>query len=301
MRIYIPEPSEISHQAKNILIKSGHELFESISANQESSIEVLFIRTYIKITKEYLSRFPNLTYIIRAGSGLDHIDLEECKQRHITVISSPGSNAFSVAEHALTMLLLLLKNIIGHSRNLSEGGWRSKDSQGNELRGKTIGLLGCGAVGQILSKLLLPFEVKILGYDKYLSPDKFKELNIQQVTLSELLKNSELVSIQIPLTKETVNLVTVKELSLMKKTACLVNVSRGEIVNEDDLITSISQGKIKSAALDVVKGEPTPNRRLSALENIFITPHIAGFTVEADEAIATDAVHNFLKAIEDHK
>lgn len=301
MKIFITEPSEIAQRAKNILKEQGHELFECISANQESLIEVLFIRTYLKITKEYLSRFPNLAYIIRAGSGLDHIDLDECKKRHITVISSPGSNAVSVAEHALTMLLLLLKNIIDHSKNLSEGGWRSKDLQGNELRGKTIGLLGCGAVGQVLSKLLLPFEVKILGYDKYLSRAKFIQLNIQQVSLSELLKNSDLVSIQIPLTGETVNLITAKELALMKKTACLVNVSRGEIVNEDDLITVLSQGKIKAAAIDVVKGEPTPSRRLSALENIFITPHIAGFTVEADEAIATDAALNFLKAIEDHK
>ncbi len=301
MKIFITEPSEISKRAKNILKAQGHELFESISTNQESLIEVLFIRTYLKISKEYLSRFPNLSYIIRAGSGLDHIDLEECKKRHITVISSPGSNAVSVAEHALTMLLLLLKNIIGHSRIVSEGGWRSKDLQGNELRGKTIGLLGCGAVGQVLSKLLLPFEVKILGYDKYLSPAKFNELNIQQVTLNELLKKSDLVSIQIPLTNETVNLITAKELALMKKSACLINVSRGEIVNEDDLISALSQGKIKAAALDVVKGEPAPSRRLSALENIFITPHIAGFTVEADDVIATDAALNFLKAIEDHK
>ena len=301
MKIFITEPSEISSQAKNILKAHGHELFESIAKNQESSIEVLFIRTYLKLTKEYLSRFPNLTYIIRAGSGLDNIDLEECKQRHITVISSPGSNAFSVAEHALTMLLLMLKNITGQSRILSEGGWRSKDLQGNELRGKTIGLLGCGAVGQVLAKLLEPFEVKIVGYDKYLSPAKFKELKISRVTISELFKNSDLVSIQIPLTKETVNLISVKELSLMKKSASLVNVSRGEIINEDDLITALSQGKIKAAALDVVKGEPTPSRRLSALENIFITPHIAGYTVEADEAISTDAALNFLKAIEDHK
>lgn len=301
MKIFLTEPTEIAQSAKDMLNNVGHLLVDRVDKDIDESIEVLFIRSYTTVNQTYLDRFPNLSVIIRAGTGLDNIDLVLTKQRNIHVISSPGSNAYSVAEHALSMILILLKNIFGHAQNLSLGSWRSKELQGLELRGKTVGLIGCGAVGKHLAQLLLPFGVKMLGYDKYLPSDTFADLSIVQVELDTLLKSSNIISIQVPLTPETTNLIGHAQLAMMKPSSYLVNVSRGEVIDESALFSALNHHTIKGAAVDVVVGEPSPNKRLFALNNLIITPHVAGFTQEADEAIAVDAVHNFLKYLEDQK
>ncbi len=295
MKIFLSEPQEISTESLELLKVNGHELVTKFSGDKDSSIRGLFIRTYTKVDNKYLDQFPSLSVIMRAGSGLDNIDLNECNSRNIKVFNSPGANAISVAEHALTLMLMLLKNIKGHNSNLMLGRWRERSLLGSELSGKTIGLVGCGAVGLALSKLLQAFDVKILGFTKNPDLNKFESNGIIHSSLDSLLSTSDVVSIQIPLTKETINMIGDKQFSLMKTTCYLINVSRGEIIDEKSLIRALSHNQIMGAAIDVVIGEPNINSRLFTLKNLIITPHIAGYTHEADVVISTQAVKNFLQ------
>lgn len=294
MKILLTEPQEISQKAIDILIANDHQVVTACDATPDRTIGGLFIRTYTRVTSEYLDQFPALRVIIRAGSGLDNIDLIECRDRQIQVFSSPGANSNSVAEHVLSMILMLLKNTSGHINNLKQNVWRTHTMLGTELQGKTIGLIGCGAVGQKLAQLMAPFEVTLLGYDKYVDSQIMIQQSISPVTLEELLTRSDIISVQVPLTAETTNLIDEREFSLMKVSSYLINVSRGEVVSEPGLIKALSTHHLAGAAIDVVVGEPNPNPRLFALNNLIITPHIAGFTQEADEAIALEAVKNFL-------
>lgn len=294
MKILLTEPQEISQKAIDILIANDHQVVTACATTPDRTIDGLFIRTYTRVTSEYLDQFPALTMIIRAGSGLDNIDLIECKNRQIQVFSSPGANSNSVAEHVLSMMLMLLKKTSDHINNLKQNVWRTHMLLGTELKGKTIGLIGCGAVGQKLAQLLAPFEVTLLGYDKYVDSQIMVQQSISPVSLEELLTQSDIISVQVPLTGETINLVGERELALMKESSHLINVSRGEVVSEPGLINALSTHHLAGAAIDVVVGEPNPNPRLFALDNLLITPHIAGFTQEADEAIAIEAVNNFL-------
>ncbi len=294
MKILLTEPQEISESSLELLRSAGHQVVSNHDRIPDSTIGGLFIRTYTKVTSGYLDKFPAVTTIIRAGTGLDNIDLIECSKRGIEVFSSPGANSTSVAEHALSMMLMVLKNTRSHLANLKQNIWRDRTLLGHELHGKTIGLIGCGAVGQKLAKLLGPFDVQLLGYDKYVSPVAMSALSIIPTALSDLLACSDIISIHVPLTNETNNILSSREFSLMQKSAYLINVSRGEVVNESALIKALSTHQINGAAIDVVVGEPSPNPRLLALSNLILTPHIAGFTHEADASIAVEAVNNFL-------
>ncbi len=294
MRILLTEPQEISQKAIDILIANGHQVVTSFREASDETIDGLFIRTYTRVTSEYLNQFPALTIIIRAGTGLDNIDLVACRDRHIQVFSSPGSNSNSVAEHILSMMLIILKNTIHQVNNLKQNVWRTRTLLGTELKGKTVGLIGCGAVGQKLARLLQPFDVRLLGYDKYIDSKTMDNFTITQSSLDEVLKKSDIISVQVPLNKETQNIISEKEFSLMKKTCYLVSVARGEVIDESSLIQALTTHRIAGASIDVVVGEPNPNPRLFALDTLLITPHIAGFTHEADESIAIDAVNNFL-------
>ena len=298
MKIFLPEPGEIAQIAQDLLRESGHQLVYEVSEGQSHSIEVIFIRTYTVLSAKYLAQFPNLEVIIRAGTGLDNIDLAYCQTRGIKVISSPGANAVSVAEHALTSILILLKNYLKETDRVKLGAWRDRTLMGSELSGKTVGLIGCGAVGKKLANFLLAFSVRLLGYDKYLDFNTL-DLPIIKSSLQEVLSQSDVISIQIPLTTETNNLIDTPELALVKQASYLVNVSRGEVVNESALIHALGNQKLKGAALDVVLNEPTPNPKLLALPNVIITPHIAGFTDSADLAISVVAAQNFINYLKE--
>jgi D-3-phosphoglycerate dehydrogenase len=170
MLIYITEYGGINKKAIDLLIQNGHiVLSEEPSTEKKKEVDVLFIRTYTTINSEYLEAYPNVKYILRAGVGLDNIDLEECKKRNIQVINAPGSNANAVAEFVIGTIIQLSRKISIQSALLKKGEWREKKYIGSELTGKTIGLVGCGAIGKLISYKLQVFGVAhILGYDPYL-------------------------------------------------------------------------------------------------------------------------------------
>lgn len=295
MNILITEPKEIHSDAVELLKNVGHSVFLEPEEYDPNNVEVVFIRTYTSVSAEFLSKFPNLKYILRAGVGLDGIDLAECKKRSITVLNSPGANANAVAEFVVATMIMLLRNTPIQPDRLKKGLWRDRQFMGKELKGKVIGFVGCGAIAKSVIEKLKGFSIgTVYGYDPYLTFDELSPFGINKTSLEKLLEMSDIVSLHLPLTDKTKNLISLKELQLMKKSSYIINTSRGGIVNETDLIAALDKKIIAGAALDVFENEPQISQQLIANGHLLLTPHIAGYTEEADRAIAVDVVNRFL-------
>ncbi len=286
----ITEPEDISPVATDLLAKHGFKIAYPHENSSLNEVVGLFIRTYTTVSKQLLQRFPNLQYILRAGVGLDNIDIDECKERGIQIFNAPGSNANAVAEHIIAVIFILLRRIPHQSNRIHQHQWRDRDHIGEELKNKTLGLVGCGAIGRLVSTKLKVFDNKVIGYDPYLNAETLKEHNIIKCDFSDILTRSDILSLHLPLTPETKNMFSLNEFKKMKPTSMLINSSRGELVIENDLIEALQEGVIAGCALDVFIDEPNVNERLLKLGNVMLTPHIAGFTKEADIQIAVKAV-----------
>lgn len=299
VKILVTEPQEITQEAIHLLEAEGYEVITSLELGEEKDIQGLFIRTYTKATSEYLAQFPKLKFILRAGVGMDNIDLAECKARDIQVFNAPGSNADAVAEYILAMMLVTLRKIPQQIKQVERHEWRDLQNIGTDLRGKTVGLVGCGAIGKSLAAKLESFGVSLLGYDPFLDSVTLQQNGITKSSLQELLQQSDLISLHLPLLPETRGMFGSDEFRQMKPDAILINVSRGELVSETDLASALRDSTIGGAVLDVVCNEPQINTELLVVPNLIITPHIAGFSKEASIKMAVGAVENFLKKYSD--
>ena len=230
------------------------------------------------INKEIL-KHSRLKFIGIVAKGVNNIDIDECKRKDISVFYTPEANLIAVAEHVFTFILCLSKNLIKLDQSVKNGEFDKFRYTPFEIEHKTLGVIGAGAISKEIIKRAKAFGMKIICYT--LNPQKHKDLDIAFVSLEELLKNSDFVSINIPLTDETENFITEKELLLMKKSAFLLNTSRGKIVNESDLVKVLKQKRISGAGIDVFEEEPTHNKELLKLDNVILTPHSAGVAKEA--------------------
>jgi D-3-phosphoglycerate dehydrogenase len=249
----------------------------------------ILIRSRIVLNREILTKASNLKYILRPGSGLDIIDVETAREKDIKIINSPEGNRDSVAEHAMGLLLGMLNNIPRAFSELSDLKWTRKENIGNELGGKTIGIIGYGNTGSAFADRLKSFNVKLLVYDKYKTG--FGNEFINEVKPEEIFKNADIVSYHIPLTDETRLLISEEYLQNFKKPVYLLNTSRGKILNTKDLLGAIISGKVTGAALDVFENENfntlTENdqnilKNLISTGRVILTPHIAGLTHESE-------------------
>ncbi len=297
MKFLIFETREIHPKAIQILESNGFSVATELSsAGDKKEIEAFLIRSYTKITPSLLDEYPSLKYILRAGVGLDNVDVNTCEKRGIKVINSPGSNANAVSELVVCFMILLLRRIPVQMNLLRNNGWRSKKEIGSELKNKVIGFIGCGAIGKLTAEKLRSFGVKeILAFDPYLDEATLRSRHANKCELDEVLKKSDIITLHLPLNKETHNLINKDKLALLKKGACIINTSRGGIINEEDLIAALKNGHIGGAALDVFENEPHFKKEFLTLPNVVLTPHIGGFSQEGDESMATQVVENFLK------
>lgn len=298
MNILVTEPGDI-HKDAISLLRAEHAVFFE-SAVDTKNISALFIRTYTNADKQYLSSFPSLKYILRAGVGLDNVDLVECKKRGITVFNSPGSNANAVAEYVVGVIIMLFRNVVSAQRAVMKGAWRDKTMLSSELKNKTVGIVGCGAIGRLITEKLHAFSVNSVGFDPYLSDKQLSAVGIKKTSLDLLLQSADIVTLHLPLTAETKDLISAQQLKLMKSSAYLINTSRGGIVNEDDLIQALENDTIAGSALDVFENEPEINKKLILLsqkKNLILTPHIGGYTREADRRMAVEVVERFLSSL----
>lgn len=245
-------------------------------------------------TREIFSEARDLRVISRVGSGVDNIDIDYAKQRKIKVCVTSSEWLFdAVAEHALTLMLAVLKKVTIYDQNVRQGNFEKLP--GEMLRGKTVGIVGFGRIGRRTAKLCSCFGAKILVYDPYVKPPRNGRYVFVK-TIQDLLKKSDIVSIHVPYSEKTRKLINRDKLKMMKKTAVLINTSRGGIVDEDALYLALKQKKISGAALDVFTEEPYTGP-LRELDNVVLTPHVASHTVTSRVLMEKEAVKNLLDAL----
>ncbi len=247
----------------------------------------LAVRSGTRVTKDVLENAGGLKAIGRAGIGVDNIDQEAATKKGIVVMNAPGGNTVTTAEHALSMMFALARNIPQATASLRAGKWEKKQLIGVEITGKTLGVVGLGNIGRIVAERALCLKMKVIAADPFLSQEAATKMGVRLVSFDELLAQSDFISLHVPRLKETENLMNTDTLAKMKPGARLINCSRGEVVNLDDLHAAVTSGHLAGAALDVFPKEP-PDPSLAVLSNpnIIFTPHLGASTGEAQVNVA---------------
>src|SRR5438309_10603289 len=249
----------------------------------------LIVRSETRVTVVLMIRPPDLKLIERAGIGVDTIDVHAATRRGVAVMNAPGANTVSAAEHALGLLLALVRHIPWAADAMRRGDWDRKRFEGTELRGKTIGVVGLGRIGGHVTQLARAFGMTVVGHDPYVTPERGAELQVRLLPLEQLLQAADVVTLHVALTDQTRHLINAQRLSLMKPTAVLLNTARGELVDEAALVEAIKLKHISGAAVDVFAQEPLPaDAPLRKLDRVILTPHLAASTAEAQERVSLE-------------
>ncbi len=248
---------------------------------------IVVVRGRTKLTKELIENADNCKIIARVGVGLDNIDEDAAKAKNIRVINAVEAAMTSVAELVLGLMFALAREIPRGNNGIRNGEWLKKELKGTELKGKYLGLIGCGNIGKRLGRLAKSLYMNIIGFDVIPIDEEFsKEVGLMKSDLDTLLQSSDYVSIHVPLLDSTYHMIDAKKLSLMKKTAKIINTSRGGVIDEDALYQALKDGNLGGAALDVFEKEPAIGNKLASLENVILTPHIGAQTKEAQSLAA---------------
>ena len=254
-------------------------------ADHLSDCDALVVRSAVKVTKDVLEKASKLRVIGRAGVGVDNVDLPAATAAGVVVMNTPGGNAVSVAEHTLALMLSMARSVPGASVSTKSGKWEKKKFLGNELRGKTLGIVGLGSIGREVVKRAKPFEMRILAHDPYVSSQSAQDLGIELVALPDLYQGSDYITLHVALTPETDHMLNAEAFGMMKPGVRIVNCARGELIDVEALGRAIENKQVAGAALDVFEKEPPGEMPLFALEDVLATPHIAGSTEEAQEIV----------------
>jgi D-3-phosphoglycerate dehydrogenase len=248
--------------------------------------DALVIRSATKVTQELIDLADRLAIIGRAGIGLDNVDIPAATKRGIVVMNTPGGNAVTTGEHAIAMMLSLVRYIPQATASMKAGKWEKSKFTGHEFLNKTIGIIGIGRVGSIVADRAQGLKMKVVAYDPFITPEAAEKAGLTLVTLDELYAQADVITIHTPMTKETRGLVNTAAFAKMKKGVYIVNCARGGLVSEKDLYEALKSGKVAGAALDVFEEEPTKNAALIGLDNVICTPHLGASTDEAQINVA---------------
>jgi len=257
--------------------------------------DALVVRSAVKVNKDVLKAAPKLRVIGRAGVGVDNVDLPAATEAGVLVMNTPGGNAISVAEHTLALMLSMARAIPQASFSTKAGKWEKKKFLGNELRGKTLGIIGLGSIGREVVKRAKPFEMRVVGHDPYVSPLAARDMGVELISLDDLYKQSDYITLHVAHTPETERMLNAAAFAKMKTGVRVVNCARGELVDENDLQSAMTSGKVAGAALDVFLKEPPEQNPLFQLESLVATPHIAGSTEEAQEIVGIRIVEQMIE------
>src|SRR3989442_4559042 len=234
--------------------------------------DALIVRSATKVSAEWLDKAQKLRAVGRAGVGVDNIDLEAATRRGVLVMSTPGGNAVSVAEHTFALLLAVARQVPRLDKAIHEGRWEKSSAAGTEVRGKTLGLIGLGRIGTEVAVRAEAFDMRVLAYDPYISEAAAREVSVQLVPLEKLLAESDFVSLHTALSPTTQNLISAANIQKMKKGARLINTARGELIDEAALAEALKSGKLAGAAAEAVGAGPPKNSPLVPFTNVFTTP-----------------------------
>ena len=279
------------------LLKRKYDVYYDSSLAEDSNslvkqinkIKALIVRNKTLVTRELIENAPNLTCVGRLGVGLDNIDLNACEEQNITVYPALGANSHSVAEYVICASMLLLRKAYFKKNEMIAGNWPRQESSGSEVYGKTLGLIGFGDIAQKTRDLALGLGMKTVAYDPYLDKDSNVWKETKNLELDNLLSIADIISLHIPLTKETSNLIDEKKLRLIKNSSVIINAARGGIIDENSLAKLLKENKIGGAALDVFNEEPVSKeyaKKFEGIDNLILTPHIGGVTKESNERVS---------------
>lgn len=278
----------------NVDHKPGLQEDEIISIINDYN--VLIVRSGTKVTKKIIESSNTLELIARAGAGVDNIDVNAATHRGIIVMNTPGGNTLSTAEHTMALLLSMCRNIPRANNELKQGIWDRKKYLGTELFGKKIGVIGLGKIGKEVAVRCKAFGMEVLGYDPVLTQDSAQKIGVKLVSIDEILEQADIITVHVPLSNETKNLIDKKALQKCKDGVKIINCARGGIISETDLLEALKSGKVSSAALDVFEKEPPefPNELISH-PNVVVTPHIGASTKEAQEKVAIQIAQQIIE------
>jgi D-3-phosphoglycerate dehydrogenase len=260
--------------------------------------DALVVRSAVQVDDALMEHAPKLRVVGRAGVGVDNIDADAATRRGIVVMNTPGANAVAVAELTIGLMLALARKVPAANSTMHAGKWDKKNLQGAELRGKTLGILGLGRIGLEVAKRARGFGLEIIGSDPFVSVAVARENGIKLVTLDELIAGADYITLHVGLTPQTAGVINAKNLAAMKKGVRIINCARGELVDDAALVAALKSGHVAGAALDVFVVEPPKDSPYADLDNVILTPHIAGSTAEAQEAVGiqiASQVREYLK------
>jgi D-3-phosphoglycerate dehydrogenase len=247
--------------------------------------DALVVRSAVQVDDALLEHAPKLRVVGRAGVGVDNIDADSATRRGIVVMNTPGANAVAVAELTIGLMLALARKLPAANTGMHAGKWDKKNLQGAELRGKTLGILGLGRVGLEVARRARGFGLEIIGSDPFVSAAVARENGITLVNVEQLLAKSDYLTLHVGLTPQTAGIINAKSIATMKKGVRIINCARGELVEDAALVAALQDGQVAGAALDVFTVEPPKDSPYAGLDNVILTPHIAGSTAEAQEAV----------------
>ena len=261
--------------------------------------DALITRSGTPVTRELLEKAERLKVVGRAGVGVDNIDLDTASRKGILVVNAPTGNTLAATEHTMGMMICAARMIpYAHKSLKEERKWERKRFMGVELAGKTLGIIGFGRIGSRVGVRAKAFDMKVIAYDPYIRREKAERLGVELVDdLDELLRRSDIITIHTPLTEETRNMITRREIEKMKDGVIILNIARGGIVNEKDLYDALVSGKVRSAGVDVFSVEPAVNNLLLNAPNIVVTPHIGANTFESQTNVAVIIANQVLSAL----
>ena len=303
MKILITD--KMANEALQILKDAGHDVtYDEMDGEtllkEVSKYDALMVRGRTKVIKEVVKAGAKgkLKVIGRAGIGVDNVDIETAAKEGIKVVNAPTGATKSVAELALAYMLSLSRHLIKADTTMKNGEWAKKQLKGNELYGKTLGLIGCGNIGKLTGKYSQAFNISVIGYDPFISKEDMKKDGIKKIEdLGELMKSSDFISLHLPHIPKTHHIVNKEMISKMKPTAYIINCSRGGTVDEEALYDALKNGKIAGAGIDVFENEPPKESPLLKLDNVVLTPHIGANTNEGQIRAGTVCAEQINKVL----
>jgi D-3-phosphoglycerate dehydrogenase len=260
--------------------------------------DALIVRSQTQVRADIIESGKKLKVIGRAGVGTDNIDVDTATKKGIVVVNAPTGNTVAAAEHTIALMLALARNVPQANSYLKSGKWQREAMIGTELRNKTLGIIGLGNVGSEVAKRVQAFEMRVIAHDPFVSKEYAGNLKVDMVSLDKLLREADFISLHVPLTAATKNLISSKELAKLKTTARVINCARGGLIDEEAIVKAIKAGKIAGAAFDVFDKEPITDSALFTEEKIIVTPHLGASTIEAQTSIARDIADEVMAVLQ---
>lgn len=286
------------------LLRAHHEVDEKLGLAKDEiaailpDYDALVVRSQVKVDAELIAAGTRLVVIGRAGVGVDNVDLEAATRAGITVVNAPTGNTIAAAEHTLALLYGLARRIAPADASLRRGEWKRSQFTGVELRGKTLGIVGLGKIGQAVAARARAMEMTVLGSDPFVTPEQAANLGVELVAFEELCARSDVITVHVPKSRTTRGLVDAAAIERMKPSVILLNVARGGILDEAAVAEALVAGRIAGAAIDVYEQEPPVDSPLMGAPNTLLTPHLGASTAEAQVAVAEEVAEQILEVLD---